>query len=126
MDVTLICNGYDLSPFLSDYSLTYETAYDKTVKALDGTDYSGNLTSRPIVTFSLRPMADTRAQQCYHALTAASPALCVYTDEATNTDRSARMRLVTNLDFLFVLRSTDGHRYYDGGKITLRGVNCLA
>lgn len=126
MDVTLICNGRDLSPFLSNYSLTYEIAHDKTVKALDGTEYSGNMTSRPIITFSLRPMTDAQAQQCYDALTVASPALCVYTDEAVNADRSAQMRLVTNLDFIFVLRSSDGHRYYNEGEITLRGVKCLA
>ena len=126
MDVTLICNGQDFSPVLSDYSVTYETDNGKTVKALDGTEYAGNLTSRPMVTFSMRPMSGAQAKTYYDALISSSPASCTYTDNATNADRAAQMRLTTNLDFVFVLRSSDGGRYYSGGQITLRGVSCFA
>lgn len=126
MDVTLTCNGQDFAPGLLAYAVTYETDYGRTVTALDGTEYAGNLTSRPIVTFSMRPMTDAQAAMCYDALTASSPVSCAYTDPATNASRTALMRLMTNPEFVFALRSSDGARYYTGGEITLRGVGVLA
>lgn len=126
MDVTLTINGQDFSPVLSTYSVRYETAYAKSVKALDGTEYAGGFTIRPVLAFSLRPMTDAQAVIFYNALTAANPASCTYTDTASNVDRTARMRLSTNLEYAFALRSSDNNRYYTGGQITLRGVTCLA
>lgn len=125
MDVTLIINGFDFAPVLSTYFTAYEMDYGKTVKALDGTEYTGNFTSRPLVTFSLFPMTDTTAQQYYNALTASVPAVVTYTDKSTNTDRAAQMRVTSNLDFTFVHRAVDQNRYYKGGNITLRAVHCL-
>ena len=126
MDVTLTCNGQDFASGLLTYAVSYETGYGKTVTALDGTEYAGNLTSRPIVTFSMRPMTDAQTLACYNALTAASPISCAYTDPATNVTRTAFMRLATNPEFVFAVRSSDGARYYQGGEITLRGVGVLA
>ena len=125
MDVTLTFNGHDFSPVLSTYSVTYETEYRKVVKALDGTEYFGNPTRRPVVTFSLFPMTDAQAKEYYDALSIMI-ARCTYTDKATNTDRTLQMRLTTNLEYVFGLRSVDGNRYYKGGSITLRGVSCIA
>ena len=126
MDVTLTCNGYDFSSGLLSYAVSYETGHGKTITALDGTEYAGNLTSRPIVKFSMRPMTDAQALACYNALTAASPISCAYTDPATDVTRTASMRLSANPEFVFALRSPDGSRYYQGGEITLRGVGVLA
>ena len=89
MDVTLTCNGYDFSSGLLSYAVSYETGHGRTITALDGTEYAGNLTSRPIVKFSMRPMADAQALACYNALTAASPISCAYTDPATSATRTA-------------------------------------
>lgn len=126
MDVTLTINGFNFAPVLSTYFTVYETDYGKTVKALDGTEYTGNFTSRPVVTFSLFPMTDTTAQQYYNALTSSVPAVVTYTDKATNTDRTGQMRVTSNLEFTFGLLSVDGNRYYKGGSITLRAVHCLS
>lgn len=125
MDVTLTINGFNFAPVLSTYLTVYETDYGKTVKALDGTEYTGNFTSRPVVTFSLFPMTDATAQHYYNALTSSIPAVVTYTDKATNTDRTGQMRVTSNLEFTFGLRSVDGNRYYKGGAITLRAVHCL-
>lgn len=125
MDVTLTFNRFDFAPRVSDYRIEYETKYRKVVTALDGTEYAGNGTRRPIVTFMLLPMTDTQAAQCYNALSV-MVATCTYTDTATNTDRSVQMRVTSNLESVFALRSVDGNRYYKGGAITLRGVDCIA
>ena len=125
MDVTLIFNGLDLTPGLSDYRVDYETKYRKVVEALDGTEYSGNGTRRPIVVFTLRPMTDAQTKRCYDALSVMI-ASCTYTDAATNANRTAQMRVTSNLENVFALRAEDGSRYYEGGAITLRGVSCLA
>lgn len=126
MDVTLTINGQDFSPVLSTYATTYEIDYGKTVKALDGTEYTGNALIRPVIAFSLFPMTDAQAKTYYDALTLPTPALCSYTDKATNMDRTIRMRISSNLEYAFGLRSVDGNRYYKGGTITMRGVHCLS
>ena len=125
MDVTLTINGQNFAPKLSTYSTTYEISHGKTVTALDGTEYTGNSLSRPIIVFTLFPMTDAQAKTYYDALTVPSPALCTYTDKATNTDRAARMRVSSNLEYAFGFRSVDGNRYYKGGSITLRSMHCL-
>ena len=126
MDVTLTFNGFDFSPKLSTYHVAYEVGYRKTVAALDGTEYVGNPTKRPIVTFTLFPATDEQEQAYYDALSVMI-GLCTFTDPyADNASRTLRMRLTSNLESAFGLRSVDGNRYYKGGQIVLRGVNCVA
>lgn len=125
MYVTLTFNGYNFSSKLSTYRVDYETNYRKVVTALDGTEYFGNGTRRPIVSFSLIPMTDAQAATYYDALKI-MVSNCTYTDTATGTNRTARMRITSNLEHVFGLRSVDGNRYYKGGQIVLRGVNCIA
>ncbi len=129
MDVTLQFNDFNFAPVLSTYSVSYETNYRKTVTALDGTEYFANATRRPVITFSLFPMTDAQATAAYDALSIMI-ADCTYTDPATTgdsgTDYTQLMRVTSNLDYVFALRSVDGNRYYKGGQITLRGVKCRA
>lgn len=126
MDVTLTFNSYDFAPILSTYAVVYETNYRKTVVSLDGTEYVGNPTRRPIVTFTLFPRTDAQAKAAYDALSVMI-ASCTYTDpHATNASRTLQMRLTSNLESVFGLRSIDGNRYYKGGQIVLRGVTCVA
>ena len=125
MDVTLTFNGYDFAPALSSYGVTHEINYRKVVTALDGTRYFGNATRRPIITFSLLPMNGAQTKACYDALKIII-ASCSYTDADANEDRTAQMRVTSNLESVFRLRAADGSRYYEGGQITLEGVKCLA
>ena len=125
MDVTLTFNGHDFAPALSDYKVSYEPNFRKVVTALNGTEYFGNATRRPIITFSLRSMTDAQTRAAYDALKIMA-ASCAYTDPATNASRTAQFSVKSNLESVFLLRAADGKRYYEGGTVTLRGVTCLA
>lgn len=131
LDVILTFNGFNFKPILSDYAVTYERTFRKVVTSLDGTEYFGNGTLRPIVTFRLFPLTDAQSKQCYDALKV-MVAACTYTDPAisgssdASASRTAQMRVTSNLEAAFGLRSVDGNRYYKGAEITLRGVSCLA
>lgn len=123
--ITLTFDGVNFAPALSTYRVAYETNYRKTVTALDGTEYFGNGTRRPIVTFSLFPMTDAQAKTYYGALKA-MVSNCAYTDPATNAVRTARMRVTSNLEYLFCHKAVDDNLYYKGGQIELRGVDAIA
>lgn len=131
LDVKLTFNGYDFAPLLSTYAVDYEISYRKVVTALDGTEYFGNGTRRPIINFTLRPLTDSQSKAAYDALKI-MVASCSYTDPAVNgsadasVTRTAQFRVTSSLEAAFGLRSVDGNRYYKGGVITLRGVTCLA
>lgn len=124
-DVTLTFNGFDFSPMLSNYNVSYEQNSPKIVTALDGTEYVGNLKFRTIITFCLRPMTDAQEAAHYAALSA-MVASCTYTDAATNSDRTETMRVTSNPEYAFAHRAADGNRYYKSDVITLRGVTCRA
>lgn len=118
-------NGLNLSPALSTYRVAYEASYRKTVTSLDGTEYFGNGTRRPIVTFSLLPMTGVQAKTYYDALKV-MVSNCAYTDPATNAVRTARMRVTSNLEYLFCHKAVDDNLYYKGGALELRGVETIA
>lgn len=123
--ITLTFGGLDFSSRLSTYCVHYEIGYRKIVTALDGTEYFGNGTSRPIIAFSLFPMTEAQAKMYYDALKS-MVSNCAYTDPATNVTRTARMRVTSNLEYLFCLKAVDDNLYYKGGTIELRGVEVLA
>lgn len=124
--VTLTIGGHDFHSVLSTYAVSYAIDHGKVVTALDGTEYAGTLTARPIVTFSVFPVTDAEAKTLYEALTSTGPIECTYSDKATNTDRTAQMRLASDINFFYALLSPDGNVRYKSGEITLRGVTCLA
>lgn len=125
MDVTLIFNGVDFAPCLASYRVAYEVEYSRQVTALDGTEYTTKGTRRPIAAFALKPLSDENISLYYGALSALT-ALCVFTDPASNTPQAMRMRVTTDLETVFCLRSADGKRYYEGKEIELRAVTPLA
>ncbi len=131
LDVTLTFNAYNFTPLLSTYAVTYGTDFRKVVTALGGTEYFGNATRRPIITFRLRPLTDAETKAVYDALKV-MVASCSYTDPAINgssdasVNRTALFRLTSSLEAAFGLRSVDTNRYYKGGEIVLRGVTCIA
>lgn len=122
--ITLTFNGFDFSSVLSTYHVNYERAFRKVMTALDGTEYFGNGTLRPVVTFALFPMTGAQAAQYYDALKVMT-SNCLYTDTATGTPRMARMRVTSNLEYAFC-HTFGNNLYYKGGTITLRGVECVA
>ena len=118
IDITLQIGELDLSRFLSTYEVQYEVEYPHLVTALDGTEH-GAPRYRPIVNFSLIPITDAQATALYTAISRMY-ANVTYTDTFMNEDVTADMRVTSNLQAAFGLRSIDGNRYYKGGVITLR------
>lgn len=120
MDVVLTANGRDFSGRLSAYSMQKEVEETRLIKTLDGAEHAAQRT-RDVVTFSLIPFSDATATEDYNALRDMQ-FVTEYTDTFSDMTASQEMRVVSNLDAVFGLRSIDGNRYYKGGTITLRAV----
>ena len=119
MDVTLIVNGLDLSSKLSTYSVTEEVTYRKVITTLDDVEHPYPGAKRTTITFSLFPMTDEESTELYNKL-GALVFEATYTNQYKSVDETNRVRLITNLQSSFALKSIDGKRRYKGGEIQLR------
>ena len=119
MDITLVVNGLDLHSKLSYYNVTKEITYKKIVTTLDGKEHPSNGIKRDIITFSLLPLTDAESKSLYDAISGLV-FQATYTDTYTNTDSQNTVRMVSNLESTFLLKSTDGKRRYKGEMIQLR------
>lgn len=121
IDVTLTCNDRDFSSRLSTYKLTKIVETVKSVVTLDGVEHIVQRTRDQIV-FSLIPFSDSTAAGDYNALRSLQFSV-TYTDPNVGVLKTRTMRVASNLDAVFRLRSVDGNRYYKGGNITLRALS---
>lgn len=119
MDITLTINGVDLSTRLSSYSVTREVSYRKVIKTLDDVEHAYPGEVRPEVRFSLFPGTDEEDSELYEML---ENMILTVTFTQKGVDVTRRMRLISNLESTFLLKSVDGKRRYRGGIITLRGM----
>lgn len=119
MDVTLIVNGLNLSSKLSTYSVTEEVTYRKVITTLDDVEHPYPGAKRTTITFSLFPMTDEESTELYNKL-GALVFDATYTNQYKSVDETNRVRLITNLESSFALKSVDGKRRYKGGEIQLR------
>lgn len=121
MDVTLKINDLDISGLLSTYQVTNEITYRRVITTLDDTEhpYPGNI--RPIIQFSLFPLTEKQISDIFSAL---SPLVVdvTYTSPYVGIEQSAYMRVESNIDAVFGIKSIDGNRYYKGGTIQLRSL----
>lgn len=119
MDVTFSINGTDLSAKLTKYSAIYENDYAQVVKTLDGHEHGIGGGFRPVINFMLWPDTDTTAADLYDLLKdrVVSVTFLIYGEVLTRD-----MRVTSNLENVFGIKSIDGNRYYKGGEIQLRGV----
>ncbi len=109
---------------LSTYRVTKEVTYSKVITTIDGDEIYRGLQRRPIVTFSMLPYSDSTAMRDYEVLSQGQYEV-VYTDTDTGLTETRMMRLVTNLEHVFLLDSINGKRYYRGGEITLRATSVI-
>ena len=121
MDVTLIVNGLDLSSKLSTYSVEEEVTYRKVITTLDDVEHPYPGAKRTTITFSLFPLTDDESAALYSALSALVFD-ATYTNQYKGVDETKRVRLMTNLESSFALKSIDGKRRYKGGTIQLRRI----
>ena len=119
MDVTLIVNGLDLSSKLSTYSVTEEVTYRKVITTLDDVEHPYPGATRTTITFSLFPLTDDESAELYGALSALMFD-ATYTNQHKGVGETKRVRLMTNLESAFALKSVDGKRRYKGGEIQIR------
>ena len=119
MDVTLIVNGLNLSSKLSTYSVTEEVTYRKVITTLDDVEHPYPGAKRTTITFSLFPLTDEESTELYNKL-GALVFDATYTNQYKSVDETNRVRLITNLESSFALKSIDGKRRYKGGEIQLR------
>lgn len=119
MDVTFKIGTLDLHSILSTYNVRYETTYQKVITTLNGVEHSFPAPFRPILTFSLFPLTDLQNKSVYDALSGHIEPV-TFTDTHAGQDRTLTMRLTSDLEAAFGLKSIDGNRYYKGGKIELR------
>lgn len=119
MDVTLIVNGLDLSSKLSTYSVTEEVTYRKVITTLDEVEHPYPGAKRTIIKFSLFPLTDEESAALYDALVGLI-FQATYTNQYKRGDETKRVRLMTNLESAFALKSVDGKRRYKGSEIQLR------
>lgn len=119
MDVVLTINGRDFSNRLSKYNMQKAHEEARLITTLDGVEHSVQRT-RDVVTFSLIPFSDDTAAADFAALQ--GEFIAHYTDTFSGTESSGYMRVTSNLDAAFGLRSIDGNRYYKGGNIVIRAV----
>lgn len=119
MDVTFKIGTLDLHSILSTYNVRYETTYQKIITTLDNVEHPFPSPFRPIVTFSLFPLTDLQSNGVYEALSS-NLAQVAFTDPHAGQDRTLTMRVTSDLEAAFGLKSIDGNRYYKGGKIELR------
>lgn len=117
IDVTLTINDVDFSGWLSTYTVSHEVEVGTAITAIDGTEYTSTRI-RPAVNFTLIPMAESDIATAYNVLSAVNVSV-VYTDPNLGS-QTAVMRVTSNLEQVFGLRSVDGNRYYKGGTVTLR------
>lgn len=118
IDVTLTFNGVDLSGVLSKYNVLHTVEEVESVKTMDGEEHVASFV-RPVVEFSFIPLSEDQTQTILAALSVIN-AEATYTDPITGTNRTVEMRVSSDLNAAFALKSINGKRYYKGSTITLR------
>lgn len=119
IDITLTVNGLNLSSKLSTYRTNKKVTYTDILSALDGTEYAFPAATKTEITFSLLPMDEDETAALYSALSTLV-FQATYTDQHAGADRTGNVRVISDIDSVFLLKSVDGKRRYRGNNITLR------
>lgn len=118
LDVTFTLEDVDYSQYLLSYDVSHKIEQRASMTALDGTEYTVTQI-RPSIIFSLDPLSDEQSESLYRILSRTNIRV-TYTDPYLGDNQFAIMRVTSEINSAFVVRSTDGNRYYRGDKITLR------
>ncbi len=120
MDITLVIDGdLDLSGRLSTYSCRDEISYRKIITTLDDVEHPYPSKTRKVVSFTLFPLTDSESATLWTKLKKLV-FTAKFTDSQSGEDVTKQMRVVSNVESAFALRSVDGNRYYKGNTIQLR------
>ena len=122
MDITLTLNGRDFSGRVDQYSVVKEIITGPVVTTMDHVEHAPIQRHRDVIRFKLIPSSDAVATLDYTAL-ATGTFSATYTDPNTSTDRTKNVRVTSDLDSAFGIKSVDGNRYYKQGEIVLRATS---
>lgn len=118
MDITLTLNGRNFANRVDQYSVQKLVEQVRTITMLNGTEYAVQRI-RDVVKFKLIPYDEATATADYNALKAMQ-FTATYTDPHTGNNATRTLRVVSNLESVFGIKSVNGNRYYKGGEISLR------
>lgn len=120
MDITLVIDGdLDLSGRLSTYSCRDEISYRKIITTLDGVEHPYPARTRKVISFTLFPLTESENAALFDKLKKLIFSV-KFTDTQSGDDVTKQMRVSSNVENAFALRSVDGNRYYKGSTIQLR------
>lgn len=119
MDITLKIDDHDLHAMLSAYMVRQEVQYRKVITTLDEVEHPYPGEEKSVVEFSLLPLTDATSAALYEKLTQKT-VLVSFTNTVKGVDETKTMRLTSDIESAFGLKSFDGNRYYRGGNIQLR------
>ena len=122
MDITLIVNGLVFSGRLSSFTVKHEVAYGQIITTFDGTEHVQGGTRRPVITFSFLPLSDREAGDYYAALSALVFPVTFTDPNLGGVESTMNMRVTSDLEAAFGIRSVDGNRYYKESPIELRAM----
>ena len=120
IDVTLTINDLALGSRLTSYSADMEITYERVVETLDGHEHEGKQKRRRIINFSVIPGTEAEQTALYNVLKNKTVTVTYTNPDETGSTSTKTMRVVSNLNNAFLLRSMDGFRRYKGSVITLR------
>lgn len=120
MDIVLIVNGLDLSKRVSTYFVTKKVTYTEIVTGLDNTEYPFPGAIKTEATFSLLPATEAEDAEFYDAVSDLVFQASFTDPQKGGAAITKRVRVTSDLESTFLLKSVDGLRRYKGGTITLR------
>lgn len=118
IDVTLTFNSYDFSQLLSTFQVSHKVEVAESVTTMDGEEHVATR-RRAVIEFTLIPLDEDTIDDVYAALSIINGE-ATYTDPLTGTMRIVPVRVASDINSIFALKSVNGKRYYKGAKITLR------
>lgn len=118
MTITALINNVNFAPAISSWNVTHEIAFSKVVSSLNGADRAFGRREKTIISFSLLPYTEEECSSYYDALSSGIVSF-TFTDN-DGTVKEKEMRLISDLESVFLLDSVDGKRRYKGATITLR------
>lgn len=118
MTITALINNVDFAPVLSAWNVIHEITFSKVVSSINGDERAFGRREKTIISFSLLPYTEEECAAYYDALSTGIVSF-TFTD-SDGAIKEKEMRLISDLESIFLLDSIDGKRRYRGATITLR------
>lgn len=119
--ITVVINGTDYSDYVEEFFPYVEITYGRVVVTLDDKEHTTQAKKRKCLSLKLFPFSAADVASLYSDLSAGIVAV-QYSAPSVNSVVTLQMRVVSNFENDFALKSHDGNVYYKGGTIKFRSV----